>query len=529
MTIDIITAKRKLDNAKTQSERDIGYLMLDFGFEFIDLDRKIKNEEGKEIGEIDLTFRWKEYLFLEEVNGTKGAGTSKIDHFFSRWTNKNNIEKIREQFGLPPLKTVRIYFECTKETPKDTSASLNHHKNPEDMNKIVYMDDLEYFQKNAKIIGKWSRNDFLDFIDIKAPETSKKIDAIQFYISEQPVFAFVEKVNTLLDICYVSRRRNKDLGYQRAIDETRIPRISDEIRTGKVLAFPNSIVVSAPEKLVETPASRENCPKNLKINLPTSFCACRIVDGQHRLLAFSRLEDSILEAYSLPVIAFQGLETKEETKMFIDINSKQKRIDSNLILLLKSDFQWQDGTKEYAEKIAVKVCIKLNTTGALKEEIYTGTASEKPGSKLRLTTLVSAIVSNQLIGGKLHLFQKISSDIDEPYKKLNEVFYYLKTHLKNYYFGSSNPFFVKNKGIRILFRLLKIIEKNRMAENIDIGLEDFFKDLGEIVDEPFRKELEDYYGEGGANRAVDKILTTLKDKKTERYAKLQKDLRSLPD
>lgn len=227
------------------------------------------------------------------------------------------------------------------------------------------------------------------------------------------------------------------------------------------------------------------------------------------------------------MIIFQDLKTKDETKMFIDINSKQKRIDSNLILLLKSDFKWSIKSKEYAERIAVKIVLELIERGSLKERVYTGTASEKPGNKLRLTTLVSAITSNQLVGYKTHLFQENIDDLETPYKKINEVLGYLQKYLKNYYFGSIAPFFTENKGIRILFRLVRVIEKNRLANNLDFSMEDFFKDLGNILDENFRKQLESYYGEGGANRAVELILDKLQKTKPKDYAKLQRDLRVL--
>jgi len=65
---------------------------------------------------------------------------------------------------------------------------------------------------------------------------------------------------------------------------------------------------------------------------------------------------------------------KDELKMFIDINSKQKKVDSNLVFLLKKEFLWTPNDKEYYEKIAVLVVLDLDIKGPLKNKIYFGTA-----------------------------------------------------------------------------------------------------------------------------------------------------------
>ncbi|MDH3395142.1 MAG: hypothetical protein OEL52_03195 [Nitrosopumilus sp.] len=101
----------------------------------------------------------------------------------------------------------------------------------------------------------------------------------------------MERVDTLLNSCYISRRRRNsyDPGYQRTLNEKRISNIQQNIENQNGLAFPNSILIYSP-KLSDNIIPKEECPKSTTTRFPTSFCSCRVIDGQHRLLGFSKLD-----------------------------------------------------------------------------------------------------------------------------------------------------------------------------------------------------------------------------------------------
>jgi len=527
----IAKARSKISEIRNEDEREVGRLFLDLRFDLIDCDAIFKRDR-KYIGEIDLIFELNKYLFLIEVSKQKTDISSKADHFFSRWSDRKNLKCVFEKYSITPMKTIRIYFDVSRETPSAPSASLDHHlKNKEFKNEILYLDDLNYFKDAYTKVGKWARNDLLGFLEVPLTEkTFKKIDAIQFYIAGYPAFAFVEKAYSLLTSSYVFRRIKKgrihttDKGYQRALELGRIGQISRDILYGKILAFPNSILINSLSKLAD-PVPPEDCPKIVEITFPTNYCSCRIIDGQHRLLGFAKLDEKTQKEYYLPVIAFQNIDPERETKTFIEINSKQKKMNSNLILLLKSDFEWEENTKEFKEKIAVKVIEKLSER-ALKGKIYFGEADDKPGGKITLTTLVSATINNNLIGGNLHLFQKDVRDVETPYEKIKEIFNLINIHLKGYSFGSHDPFFVQNKGLRILFRFVQLFERNKRCGNISISLDDAFEKISKVVTLEFREQLDDYYGEGGANRATYALVDLLKTKNDE-FNDFEGDLRYL--
>ena len=307
--------KKHVNDAKNQFERDVGEFIQNIGFDVIDMDSKIYNSQKIIVGELDLLASFDDYLFLIEVNGDKSIGSKKSVTFFSIWSDQKNLDLINEKYQLRPMKVIRLYFDFTK-TSSDKESAAKDHLTDKNGNIVVYLDDLDYFVKSVKKIGSWAKNDFINFLEISEPNRTRNIDAIQYYIRDIPVFSFVERVDRLLQTCYVSRKRGNEFGYQRTLNETRIHSISNNILEKQGLPFPNSILINTP-KLIDIPAKPIDCPKPVKIQFPQDHSICRIIDGQHRLLGFSKLPLNIQKSYFLPVIALQEYDQKDEIRTFI--------------------------------------------------------------------------------------------------------------------------------------------------------------------------------------------------------------------
>lgn len=56
-----------------------------------------------------------------------------------------------------------------------------------------------------------------------------------------------------------------------------------------------------------------------------------ILDGQHRVWGFSKAQTSL----RVPVVIYNGLSRRDETRLFIDINTKQRPVPSQLLLDIK--------------------------------------------------------------------------------------------------------------------------------------------------------------------------------------------------
>ena len=495
-------------------ERNVAKLFHDMDFQFVAANFDVKLEKEK-LGEIDLLFTFDKFLFLIALTADTGDRSRKKITFFSKWAKDEFIKPVRDNFGLSNKKIVKVYFDFSKDSFKDESDNVNSFLKDQKLDVIAYNDDYNYFVNSVKKTGKWARNDFLDWVGVVDRLTTEEADAIQYYIQDIPVYSFVQRVDTLLNSCYISRRRRSspDPGYQRTLNEKRISNIQHNIENKESLAFPNSILIYTP-KLNDIVFPKEECPHKVTIRFPTSFCSCRIIDGQHRLLGFSKLGQEKLESHFLTVIALPEIDSEKEFKTFIDINSKQQKMDNNLILHLKSDFNWQENTRERQEQIGVRVAEKLNEK-ILKNRIFFGTTDESKGNKITLVTLIPALRNNK----------QILNSEEDTYKKISKIFKLIGEHMPEQL--QPNGFFNQNQGIRVLFRLILLFERNRQRGKIAVTLNNFFADLSSVIDENTTKELFEHYGGGGANNATKYIILLMKEIHPDNYERMQENLKGI--
>lgn len=505
----------KINEITNQYEQEIKYLFDNLGFDFV-----AKNAElwkgNEKIGEIDLLYTFGRFLFLIEVSSVGDDRTQKKLLFFSKWENSDFLEPIKNAFELSGKKIVKIYLDYSKNSYTEESEVVINSLKGKELDLIGYKEDIDYFLNSVNKIGQWARNDFLDWTGIEDNLQYKDTPAIQYYIQNLPVYCFVESIDVLLNSCYISRRRRNspDLGYQRTLDKKRILNIQKSVQTDKEgLKFPNSILIHSP-KLSETIYPKEECPKIVTIKFPIHFCSCKVIDGQHRLLGFAKLDPKKLDQYFLTVIALPEIENKQEFKTFIDINSNHQKMDNNLILRLKSDFEWSEGTRERFDQIGVHVADRLNGK-ILKNRIFSGTADESKGDKITLVTFVNALKNNR----------QILPTEDETFKKVSKIFANIGESMPEQI--KTGGFFNQNKGIRILFRLVQLFERNQKAGKISVSQKDFFMDLNQVLDKNTIQELGEYYGGGGATSASKHIIEMIKEMIPQKYDRMQIDLKGI--
>jgi len=231
----------------------------------------------------------------------------------------------------------------------------------------------------------------------------------------------------------------------------------------------------------------------------------------------------------LLVVAFQQLSREKEVRLFVDINSKQKRIDTNLILELKADFLWdpRQNPREFTEKLIVLIARELNEHSSLRGKIFFGEVRGVRRGKVTLSTFVSILEENQLVGGNGHYWQSngTSDDITEPLSNTKEFFSSM------FEVFHSRPdalrFLMSNMGLRIVFRTLLIIERNRASDKCDVSKMDFILDLNRILKNHFISELQRLYGVGGKVEGSKMVIRQLKRNFRDRYGRVEIDFRRL--
>lgn len=529
--MDISEAKAKISKLTDPRLSDVATLLVDLDLELVACCEEVK--KGRQvIGDIDLLFKDKEVktIFLVEVSTLQKNRAPKINIFFTRWEDQENIRIVRSKYQLPlTYKIDHLYFDLSgkSDCPSSIEAVVQRNRN-HFLNKY----DFDYFVDTYIKVGKLARNDLFSFLDIRPSQPMhREVDAIQFYLgSSVRAYAYVDTAKNLLQYCYVFRRKKADVGYQRVLQKGRIGDIAKKIQKADFFAFPNAILITCPDgsELCSNPKVYSDCPSHVRIRLPNYFSACRVIDGQHRLLGFAWLQESYQESHFIPVVILENIQQFDEMKTFIEINREQKKIDKNLILALQADFDWDinENERQYFEKLVVEAAKKLNGRPPLKGKIFIPEALAKKKGKIALATLVAAIMGNNFVGGKYHLFQKDHNDSQTPYRKIREIFVLSKQKLPRYC-KDTGSFLLTNKGLRILFRLVQIFERNRRNKNIRFTLPKLFDDLHKIFNDSLVERLEDFYGEGGANRATEEIFRALKKLDKQKYKGLTTDLRQV--
>lgn len=72
-----------------------------------------------------------------------------------------------------------------------------------------------------------------------------------------------------------------------------------------------------------------------------------ILDGQHRVWGFSLAKGIV----RVPVIIYSGLSRKEETRLFVDINTKQRPVPTELLLDIKSLAEYENEIETFCREV----------------------------------------------------------------------------------------------------------------------------------------------------------------------------------
>ena len=127
--------------------------------------------------------------------------------------------------------------------------------------------------------------------------------------------------------CFVSTRDDDPLvGFQRLLSESRAQEIADYIDSG-LGTIPTSIILSAQDGIQFEYTARTKTVEF--ISRPKAFL---ILDGQHRVFGFAKAS-AVLR---VPVVIYSGLSRRDETRLFIDINTKQRPVPNELLLDIKN-------------------------------------------------------------------------------------------------------------------------------------------------------------------------------------------------
>ena len=203
--------------------------------------------------------------------------------------------------------------------------------------------------------------------------------------------------DVLADSCFViSRDEDPIEGFQRELDRKRAQDIADYIDAG-LGTVPSSIVLSAQQI-----ADLEYNSKSKSISFSKTPRAFLIIDGQHRVFGFKLAKSNM----RVPVIIYDGLSKTDESRLFIDINSKQKGVRPELLLDIKRMAEYESDEESFLRDLFDSFLIRPNS---------------KLLGKLSSNKKVTGFISRTTFNDSLKLLVKIfgSKPVDDVYEILN--------------------------------------------------------------------------------------------------------------
>lgn len=210
---------------------------------------------------------------------------------------------------------------------------MPNKKQPEKMNEVEKLENLS----GVSEIGEENNE-----VDEDKKDDEQRVTFSLVRQGKHRFYTLTLNSDLLARTCFVSTRYDDPTdGFQRTLEIRRAQQIAEYIDNG-LGTIPNSIILSA------QPEAEMKVIKDGKIlsfiERPKSFL---VLDGQHRVYGFSLAKSKL----RVPVVIYNGLSRKEESRLFIDINTKQRPVPNELLLDIKKLAEYETDTEQLMNRI----------------------------------------------------------------------------------------------------------------------------------------------------------------------------------
>lgn len=368
-------ASVRLEKAKSKAEQledRVWLLMYRLGFASMSGERGAQlavNEEGggKATSQIDVVALDGEIALAIECKSSQLPGRRPR---FQEELAKHSIMRprfvsaVKAQFPTESKRRIELLFFTW-----DVVLSENDVERAEKERVHLFDEhDLNYYERLVSHLGAAARYQFLADVvpGTPVPGLEITVPAIRTKMGGTFCYFFPIAPAYLLKIAYVAHRmkgKATDVdAYQRMIAKSRLSKIRQFITDDGI--FPTNIVVNFEKSQIvqfERATQEPEAEGALLgwLRLKPTYKAAWIIDGQHRLFAFSG--HARAESAKLCVLAFVGLPRGEQAQLFIDINNEQKSVKRRLLLELVGDLKWDSPDEEdRVEAVLSRVVQALN-------------------------------------------------------------------------------------------------------------------------------------------------------------------------
>lgn len=409
--------------------------------------------------------------------------------------------------------------------------------------RIITENEIQYFETFIRHMGPAGRYQVIgEFLKgQKVPGLSNvRLPAVRGKIGGETFYSFVSTPRDLLKIAFINHQAlNHPDGrpaYQRMISSSRIKEIGEFIGRGGF--FPTNILINFSDSpQFDLISNKENTDPSLKfgwITLPSKYRSAWVIDGQHRLYGFSRLDESFLDQ-SLFVLAFEKMAVEKEADLFITINHKQKSVPKSLLVSLLADIRMGDSDASTAlSALASAIVRSLNTdkTSALSRRFAIPGVPPEPSQNLTISEAVNGIRRSGLVGrlsGKTLAPGPLNGETDEKTvarasQVLNAYFEQLRASNPTRWEGGRDSFIATNPGLRANFAVIAeaisylthkksldfyLMKAADVADRVNAFCKPLFDHIGRASDDEIKKRFSRKFGEGGVKEYTYELLKIL--------------------
>lgn len=406
----VTTLKRKV---KVQREKDPGRkfeddvwcMFYNLGFRTLNYDDKLVVQWGTGAGDhhqLDVVAVDDEAIFVVECKATDKIKNASFKKDIDNLTQyKDGITKaLRQIYGE---KKVKFVFATRNYKFSESSEDLQRLKD----NKVYHFNENSYNYINNLIkaykssvkyqfYGLMFKNERISTDAIRVPALKGSMGGHDYYmLSIEP--------SKLLKIGFVLHRTkvNDSMAptYQRLLVPSRLKGITKFIDEGGY--FPNSIIInfdSSNKKMkVQFEPSTKTGDTNSRfgiLSIPNAYGIAYIIDGQHRVYGYAGSQYK--DTNTIPVVAFNNMDSQEQLKIFMDINENQKSVSPSLRLDLAEDINW-DSERADSRMLALRSSIIKTLTRDSNSVLYTRISVGEDSAKLTFKPFITALSKSSLL------------------------------------------------------------------------------------------------------------------------------------
>lgn len=370
-------AERRQQRAQNKLRNTIRKVFKRAGFVYLPTREKYKTIGGKRL-EIDSAFLFENIIvFCEDTVGHKSEHLIKSDensriisaHFEDvlSWLREEHPDKF-EQFNEYAAARYRHRFLYIPDGVIEFDA--------ERFSGLKYVEPrvLKYFDVVTSAIKRSARYELLRYLGISdedvgfaGPDARRSAISVNIICpndsvglpGDARVVSFMMAPEQLLANGYVLRKDNweaPDSVYQRLVEPSRVAAIRRYIANNEQ-SFLNNIIVALPPDVQFHDKDGKDVPitdiqdydASYTIEIPQRSSAIRIIDGQHRVLAYHEGDDALEPQISrlrgklhllvtglvFPSEMSDAARAKYESQIFLDINKNAKKVSSDVLLYIE--------------------------------------------------------------------------------------------------------------------------------------------------------------------------------------------------